>query len=429
MANAASIACVKDIILADPEAKYVIVSAPGKRTPGDIKVTDLLVKCNAAESVKEKREIFAQVRLRFNNIIDELKIDIDLTHEFDETENSILTKGYDYTVSRGEYFAAKLLARLIGYDFMDATEFVHFSGKTFDPELTDKTGKEKLLNFKKGVVIPGFYGCNEKGAIIAFSRGGSDISGAIVARAVDAVVYENWTDVDGFMVCDPRIVKNPRIIDMLTYKELRELSYMGASVLHPESVFPVRKSNIPINIRNTFAPSVPGTLIVPTKYFKAGKYSRSGRIITGIAGQKDFVGIFIEKQMMNGEVGFIKCLMDILYEFHISLEHMPTGIDTVTLVIEPGVSDEVLGRVIEKINAKCCPDAIEVSRGLALIAVVGHGMINIKGTASRVCGALSGSGINIIMIDQGSSELNIIVGVENADYEKAVLALYNEFES
>ena len=430
MANASSIVCVKDIILADAQAKYIVVSAPGKRTKADVKVTDLLVQCYNEKTAAAKVAVLKKVRERFNNIIKDLSIDVSFDGEFDALERSALDVSYDFLVSRGEYFTARLLAAYLGYAFVDAAEFVRFCGKSFDAETTDKLGKEALLPHTGGVVIPGFYGTDNAGEVVAFSRGGSDISGAIVARAVGAEVYENWTDVDGFMVCDPRVVENPRIIDMLTYKELRELSYMGASVLHPESVFPVRTCNIPINIRNTFSPSVPGTFIVPTKYFKKGQYKRECRIITGIAGQKDFTGIFIEKQMMNGEVGFIKALMDILYEYGISLEHMPTGIDTVTLVIDShGIPEKTLADAVEKIKRSCRPDDIEVQNGIALIAVVGHGMASIKGTASRVCGALSSADINIRMIDQGSSELNIIVAVDNADYEKAVCSLYNEFET
>ena len=366
------------------------------------------------------------IAARFREIESGLGLSLDLSSDLEEifrrTEEGA---SYDYVVSRGEYLAAKVLAALIGYKFVDAADIIKFRGGTLDAEETQRLASEALDKAGRAVV-PGFYGSDEYGRFKAFSRGGSDVSGAIVARAVHASVYENWTDVNGFMVVDPRIVKNPEIIRMVTYRELRELSYMGASVLHPEAVFPVNLAGIPINIRNTFAPEEKGTMIVNYEDLLCGKYERKGSVITGIAGKKDFVGIFIEKQMMNNEIGFCKTLLDVLYDHKISLEHMPTGIDTVTLVIDP-TDDEVLAEAIADIKDKCDPTTIEMSKGLALIAVVGHGMSRVKGTASRVCGALSDADVNIRMIDQGSSEMNIIVAVENADYEKAIAALYREF--
>lgn len=428
MANAKSILQVRDIVMSDPEAKYVVVSAPGKREPSDIKVTDLLIKFYNESSVEGKRQVMDAIVRRYTDIIEGLQIELDLTNDFEEiyAANQRGSATYDYIVSRGEYLSAKVLAKLLNYEFVDAADIIKFDGRgVLDSELTQAIASERLKKTAKAV-IPGFYGTANNGLIKAFSRGGSDISGAIIARAVGASVYENWTDVDGFMVCDPRIVKNSRIIDMVTYRELRELSYMGASVLHTEAVFPVSSAGIPTNIRNTFNPSAKGTMIVNYESLISGEYTRPDGVITGIAGQKDFVAINISKQMMNNEIGFCKSLLDILYENRISLEHMPTGIDTVTLIIAKP-DKEILDHTVAEIKEKCNPTAIEVSEGLALIAVVGHGMHKVKGTASRVCKSLSDASVNIRMIDQGSSEMNIIVAVENSDYNTAIAALYKEF--
>lgn len=430
MANADSIGKVRDIVLGDAEARYVVVSAPGKREPSDTKVTDMLIALYRDPTAEGKKRTFDAIVKRFDDIISELGIDLDLSDDYAEifgraTEESA---SYDYIVSRGEYLSAKVLAALIGYEFVDAADIVRFGPDgRLDSDLTLSLASDRLRVAYKAVV-PGFYGLDVLGNIKAFSRGGSDISGAIVAEAVGARVYENWTDVDGFMVCDPRVVKNPKIIEMLTYRELRELAYMGASVLHPEAVFPVNKSGIPINIRNTFNPSAKGTMIVCYEDLENGKFKRENNVITGIAGKKDFVGIFIQKEMMNSEVGFVKTIMDILYENRLRLEHLPTGIDTVTLILDTaGVSDDVLENAVMQIRERCDPDTIEVHKGLSLIAVVGHGMSNTKGTASRVCGSLYKADVNIRMIDQGSSEMNIIIAVENEDYSRSLEALYHEF--
>lgn len=428
MANADSIRKVRDIILADPEAKYVVVSAPGKREPSDTKVTDMLIALYGEKTEEGRRTALDAIIARFDAIIDELGIDLDLSADYAAILGSDESDSYDYVVSRGEYLSAKVLSALIGYEFVDAADIVRFGPNgRLDDEFTQRLASDRLRE-AVCAVVPGFYGLGANGKIKTFSRGGSDVSGAIVAKAIGATVYENWTDVDGFMVCDPRKVKCPKIIEMLTYRELRELAYMGASVLHPEAVFPVNKSGIPINIRNTFNPSAKGTMIVCYEDLESGKYKREDRVITGIAGKKDFIGIFIQKEMMNGEIGFCKTLLDVLYENRIRLEHMPTGIDTVTLIIDPtGVSDEVLERVVMQLRDRCHPNTIEVQKGLSLIAVVGHGMMSTKGTASRVCGSLYRADVNIRMIDQGSSEMNIIIAVENEDYDRSIAALYEEF--
>lgn len=429
MANAQSIKCVSDIIKGNKANHYIVVSAPGKREKTDTKVTDMLYAAYEERKNSNFDYVIALIKKRFDDIISALNMTLDLSREFDKIKSDVL-KGAsrEYMASRGEYLAAILLSSYIGAKFVDSAEFVRFDKSgAFLAEETNSLC-ESVLKGVRFAVIPGFYGVNDIEEIKTFSRGGSDVSGAIVARAVQADVYENWTDVDGFMTADPRIVDSPRIIEMLTYKELRELSYMGANVLHPDSIFPVRKKDICINIKNTFNPEAKGTMIVPTKRFSSGEFKRDSRNITGIAGKKNFVAFYVEKSMMNNELGFARKILSIFEEFEISVEHMPSGIDTLTVVAEKLFDDATLSRVVEKINNVCHPDHIEIAENLALIAVVGHGMSRKKGTASRVCTALYKADINIRMIDQGSSELNIIVAVENNDYENAIKALYNGFE-
>ncbi len=432
MANAQCIARVRDIVLSDKAVSYVVVSAPGKREKSDTKVTDLLYMCldkvNAGESVDKA---FAPIEDRFNSIIAELNLSVDFKPYYAQIKSE-LTKGAtkDYVASRGEYLSAIVLSNLLGWQFVDAKDFVRFDDKgNFLAEETNAYAKAMFASVKKAV-IPGFYGATGSGTIKTFSRGGSDISGSIVARAAYADVYENWTDVDGFMKCDPRIVDNPEIMDLITYKELRELSYMGANVLHPDAIFPVRKNDIPIHIRNTFNPSANGTLIVPSKKYFSGAYERKDSTVTGIAGKKDFIAINIEKSMMNNELGFARKVLEVIERNGLCIEHMPSGIDTMTVIIDGSDhDDQVIENIVEGIKDICQPNVIDVERNLALLAVVGHGMSRKKGTAKKVCESLFDADVNIRMIDQGSSELNIIIAVENKDYEKAICALYNEFLS
>ena len=433
MANAVAIKKVADIVTGDARAKYIVVSAPGRRDSSDEKVTDLLYDCIAERNEKGICDLaLERVAERFRGIISGLNLELDLTPEFNIIREQINGGAdADYASSRGEFLSAIVTASLIGAKFIDAGDIVRFDmNGNFDPETTNRITEAKLRGISGRVVIPGFYGKMPNGKVRTFSRGGSDVTGAIVARGVGAEVYENWTDVDGFMTVDPRIEPNPDIIEMLTYKELRELSYMGANVLHPDSIFPVRRADIPINIRNTFNPSAPGTLIVPTKKFMQGEYTRKGRLVTGIAGKTDFSAIYIEKSMMNTELGFLRRLLQILERHNIIVEHVPSGIDTTTVVMESSqLLPEVINSVLCEIKGELKADSVEYWEGIALIAVVGHGMNRKKGTASRVFSALTSADVNIRMIDQGSSELNIIVGVESADYEKAIRAIYSEFKT
>ena len=425
MASSETIKKVADIIRSDSERKYVVVSAPGKRFSKDIKITDSLL--NAFAECKKGGDVhtlLAPIYERFDEIATGLAVQdkVDLPAVFKEIEQGIKASQIpDYAAAQGEHLSAMLLSAYLGYEFVDAKEVIRFSDNgAFNAEYTNDIARKRLTAKTNGVVMPGFYGSTSAGQIRTFSRGGSDVTGAIVARAVKADIYENWTDVSGFLTADPRIVENPRKIPELSYRELRELSYMGANVLHPESIFPVRKANIPINIKNTFDPADSGTMILP-------EVIQHDRLITGIAGKKGFVSILIEKSMMNNEIGFTRKLLSVLENLGMSFEHLPSGIDTMTLILSDseigGKMQELIGGIREAVS----PDRLEVQSDLALIATVGHGMAYKPGTASRLFTALSRVGVNIKMIDQGSSEMNIIVAVKGDDYERAINAIYEEF--
>ncbi|MCQ2507721.1 MAG: aspartate kinase [Dorea sp.] len=414
---------VGNIIKSDEARRYVVPSAPGKRFGKDTKVTDLLYKCYAAaERDEDFEEILGLIKGRYQEIIDGLSLTADLTEEFDKIRENFKKKaGSDYAASRGEYLNGILMANYLGYTFVDSADYIKFDSEGyFDADLTQKLLSEKLLSLSNAVV-PGFYGSLPSGRVKTFSRGGSDVTGSIVAKAVHASVYENWTDVSGFLIADPRIVDSPEAIDTITYKELRELSYMGASVLHEDAIFPVKSEGIPINIRNTNRPADKGTLIVENTCRK------SKFVITGIAGKKDFASVTIEKAMMNSQVGFCKNVLEVFEKFDISIEHMPSGIDTMTIFVHQDEFEEKEQQVIAEINRRIRPDEIILESDLALIAIVGRGMKATRGTAGRIFSALAHAHINVKMIDQGSSELNIIIGVRNHDFEHAIKAIYDIF--
>ncbi len=424
MADANIIRSVKSIVESDPERRFVVVSAPGKRFSGDKKITDLLFACHK-ELVKSGscRKSFSAVRSRFTDIAAQLGLNIDLNAVLDATLERIeREKSEQFTASRGEYLCGLVIAEYLGMPFVDAEDVIFFNDNgTLNAE---KSYRAVAAACREGrAVVPGFYGVDENGKVRTFSRGGSDISGAVVARAVNASLYENWTDVSGFLACDPHIVDSPAPIEALSYKELRELSYMGANVLHAESIFPVRKANIPIQIKNTFRPDDAGTTIVPTS-----RYMPSGRIVTGIAGKKSFTVIYIEKSLMNSEIGFVRKVLSLVEAENVSVEHIPTGIDTMSLLIEDGELTELkLGRILEGIKCEVEPDIIRVMENIALIATVGHGMSSSVGTCARLFKAIAEAEISIKLIDMGSSELNIVVGVKNEDYERCIKSIYNEF--
>ncbi len=423
LADAKQFQKVADIIKADEERHFVVVSAPGKRNDKDTKVTDMLYQTYAlAEEGKEFGKELAAIEARYNEIIKGLKLKLSLKEEFETiAENFKAKAGSDYAASRGEYLNGIVMSNYLGFEFIDPAEVVLFDDDgSFDAEITNRRVAKRL----KGVanaVISGFYGAYENGTIKTFSRGGSDITGSIVARAIHADVYENWTDVSGFLVADPRIIDRPQPIETITYTELRELAYMGASVLHEDAIFPVRKEGIPINIRNTNRPQDSGTWIVESTA-KKSKYT-----ITGIAGKKGFCCVNISKDMMNSEVGYVRRILQAFEDQNISIEHVPSGIDTMTVFV---AQDEFIDKeqaVVSEIHRLAKPDLLEIESDLALIAVVGRGMKRQRGTAARIFSALAHVSVNCRMIDQGSSELNIIIGVENRDFEKAIKAIYDIF--
>lgn len=423
LASAEQFKKVGAIIRSDAGRRFVVPSAPGKRFDKDTKVTDMLYACYAlaAEGKDFGREL-RQIEQRYQEIIDGLELKLSLEKEFSLIRENFAGKaGKDYAASRGEYLNGIVIANYLGYEFVDAAEVIVFcEDGSFDMDKTTEVLGERLKDMKNAV-IPGFYGALPDGHVITFSRGGSDITGSLVAAAIHADIYENWTDVSGFLVTDPRIVVNPEVIETITYRELRELSYMGATVLHEEAIFPVRKEGIPINIRNTNAPEDKGTLIVESTCRKP-KYT-----ITGIAGKKGFAALNIEKDMMNSEVGFGRKVLEVFEKNGISFEHMPSGIDTMTVFVHQSEFEEKEQKVLSGIHRAVSPDSIELESDLALIAVVGRGMRSNRGTAGRIFSALSHANVNVKMIDQGSSELNIIIGVKNEDFEPAIQAIYNIF--
>ena len=423
LANAEQFQKVGEIIRSDESRRYVVPSAPGKRFDGDTKVTDLLYKCyNTAVEGEDFIPILQEIKGRYYEIIRGLNLDLSLEDEFAQIEADFKAQaGTDYAASRGEFLNGKIMAAYLGFEFIDAAEVVRFDENgDFQSEITNEIMSARLEK-AKNAVIPGFYGATEEGCVVTFSRGGSDITGSLVARAVNADLYENWTDVSGFLIADPRIVKGSKSIETITYKELRELSYMGATVLHEDAIFPVRRAGIPINIRNTNAPEDKGTLIVEATCCQP-KYT-----ITGIAGTDGFAAITIEKAMMNSEVGFCRKVLQVFEDNGVSIEHMPSGIDTMTIFVHKDAFEEKEQQILAGIHKAVDPDHIELESDLALIAIVGRGMKSTRGTAGRIFSALAHAHINVKMIDQGSSELNIIVGVRHDDFKNAIKALYEIF--
>lgn len=414
---------VKDIVLSDKSRHYIVVSAPGKRASGDTKVTDLLYRLQDAVADEKKfQETLQTIKDRYQEIIDGLELQFSLAADFDRIEQDIKAGAdRDYAASRGEFLNAKLMAAYLGFSFIDSAScFVFKEDRSCDYQKTEE-GIRAALKDIDYAVFPGFYGANEQGEVVTFSRGGSDVTGSLIAAAEHVDLYENWTDVSGFLVADPRIVPNPEVIDYITYRELRELSYMGAGVLHEDAIFPVRREGIPIQIKNTNRPEDHGTLIVQNT-LKKPRF-----IITGVSGKKDFCAINIEKAMMNSEIGFARKLLSVLEDNNISFEHIPSGIDTMTLVIHQEELEHCEQKILNGIQRAVNPDLIELESDIALIAVVGRGMKSSRGVAGRVFSALAHEYINIKMIDQGSSEYNIIIGVRNEDFEKAIRAIYKMF--
>ena len=427
LADAKQFEKVAVIIKSVPKRKYVVPSAPGKRFSDDIKVTDMLYKCcEKAGSGIDFSEDFQLIKNRYNDIISQLGIDMSLDDEFEKIISELKARpAKDYAASRGEYLNGRVLAKYLGFNFIDAAEVIIFDTK--GSLLLDDTVKAIRARVKglENAVIPGFYGRTTEGIVKTFSRGGSDVTGSIVANAVRADIYENWTDVSGFLVADPRIVQNPDVISVITYRELRELAYMGASVLHEDAIFPVRSAGIPINIRNTNRPEDDGTMIVSDD-FDFSKESMK-HTITGIAGRKGFSTINIEKAMMNSEKGFGMKVLKVLFDNGVSFEHMPSGIDTMSITVDSSEFEPVREKVIAGIRKEVSPDHIDVEDNIALLAVVGRRMKNTRGTVARIFASMAHARINVKMIDQGSSELNVIIGVSESDLPEAIRRIYDMF--
>ena len=425
LASAEQFRKVKAIVTRDAARRCVVVSAPGKRFKGDDKITDLLYRCQAlAAAHADWSEPFAKIAERFVGIRDELNLSVPIETELESIRARIDAGATaDFAASRGEYLNAKLLSAYLGFDFLDATNFIRFRDDgTFDDELT--LMRSRMLISCGPVVIPGFYGQTRSGAIRTFSRGGSDITGAIVARGSNSDLYENWTDVSGFLMTDPRIVPDAKVIETVTYSELRELSYMGATVLHEDSIFPVRKARIPIHVKNTNDPEAKGTRIVPDSMIGDKEQQRP---LTGIAGRKGYTVITLTKDNLHTEPLFSYRLLGILARNGIAAERMPSGIDTVSLVIDDKRLIGKMDQLYHDIMIECAPDTVEIASCIALIASVGIGMVRNKGVAARLFTALSDADVNARLIDQDSNEMNIIIGVEQRDFEKAVEAIYRAF--
>ncbi len=423
MANAETIQKVVDIIKGDEERKFIVVSAPGKRHDDDLKVTDLLYQLADEMIHHDKSDTFAIVRQRFDHIADELHLSFSmdqlLNQVFEEMKEHLTV---DFIVSRGEYLSARILADLLGFEFIDASELLRFRGSKLDYTASHKTAR-KFLKEKENVVIPGFYGITSRGEVKTLTRGGADVSGAVIARAVSAKTYENWTDRDGFLMCDPRIVEDPHLIDAMSYRELRVLSFMGASVLHSDTFYPVAKAGIPINARNTFNPSCKGTFI-----YDVVPASKSKFVITGIAGLNDFTLVIIEKHLMDEVANFDRKVLSICEKLDIHVEHFPSGTDTFSMMIESKhLKDDKLEQLVNQIKKTMKPDTVEVLENISLISIVGRNLMANKYNMLKLFSALVNTNIIIRMIDYGSNGTNIVIGVDDIDYEYAINAVYNEF--
>lgn len=425
LADAAQFQKVKQIIAADDARRFVVVSAAGRRRKDDNKITDLLYLCHAHLKYSVNCDpIFQMIEERFLAIKNDLQLSYPIEKDLSYLKSALRKNiPLDYLVSRGEYLTAKLMAEYLGYTFLDAKDLIYFSYDGQIDFIKTKEMMEHHLSKHDHFVIPGFYGAMPDGQVRIMARGGSDITGAIVAKVVDADVYENWTDVSGILMADPRIVENPKRIDKITYSELRELSYMGANVLHEDAIFPVKEKNIPINIRNTNDPENPGTLIMEDDNDTLTNASP----ITGIAGSRDFTVVAIYKNHMSNEVGIVRRALEVFERYQISIEHIPSGIDSFSIVVNSADIKDKIYDIVAQVKENCRPDKVKVINDIALIATVGRHMSSRPGISGQLFAELGKNDINIRMIAQGSDEINIIVGVENKDFEKTTKVIYNRF--
>ena len=426
LADAHQFKKVKDIILSDEQRKVIVVSAPGKRFKSDNKITDLLYLCHAHVKYGVFYDtIFNTIKERFEEINETLGLGVDLDKEFKTIKDNISKDNLDYIVSRGEYLSALLLSKYLGYDFIDARDFISFKyDGSIDFEMT-KTRFDSLKLKHRTMVVPGFYGLGVSGRIKIMSRGGSDITGSILADLLDAEIYENFSDVSGILSADPSIIKNPKSIPIITYAELRELSYLGAKVLHEEAIFPVKAKNIPINILNTNHPEDKGTMILHDTY----EYDMTHEVsmITGISGKKDFISITVYKSGSSAMVGVIKKALEILEEYKVSVENMPCGIDSFSLIVSKDSVNDILYEMVDEIKKALDTKSVSISEPIALIGIVGRAMVNSPGISGKIFGELGNHNINIETISQGADELNIMVGVKNEDFEKTISVIYERF--
>lgn len=427
LANGKNFLKVKNIVEADPARRVVVVSAPGKRSSDDNKVTDLLYTCHAHIKYKVGYdEIWENISERYREIAATCGLKQDINAELASVRESMTRKSsVDYIVSRGEYLNARLMAECLGYEFVDATRWLYFDfdGKV-DYERSYAALAEIMEEFPR-VVLPGFYGALPDGNVHTFSRGGSDVTGALAAAAIGADSYENWTDVSGILMADPRIVEDPKPIERITFSELRELSYMGAEVLHEETVFPVRQKNIPLYIKNTNDPAARGTLIMED--FSDETEDESTHFITGITGKKHYTIITISKNRMSEDMTFMRRVLQLTEKYQLTVEHLPSSVDSFALVISSSSLEHCLHALIADIREKCEPDTIKVCDGVSLIAVVGRRMAANAGVSGKIFETIGRTGINVRMIMQGADEINIIIGVMDSDFSRTIRTLYDSF--
>ncbi|WP_273234981.1 aspartate kinase [Ileibacterium valens] len=422
VAQASQFKKVRDIIQADPDRRYVVVSAPGKRFSNDSKITDLLYLLDAHRTYHvDGSNVFRLIKERFLEIKEELDLKQPIEKELDQLYTNLSSYSQNELVSRGEYFCAKLMAEYLGFPFVDAADVIRLNlDKSIDWEATRARLQAKMNEYEH-FVFPGFYGTSANNKIQVFSRGGGDITGSILANAMGADVYENWTDVSGFLMADPRIVPNPKEITHITYSELRELSYMGASVLHEEAIFPVKETNTPIHILNTNRPDDAGTIIQETSNAPR-KYP-----ITGIAGKPGFLSIYVYKKHMSNEIGYMRKVLSILERYNVSIEHIPSGIDSFSIVVSSAEVGDCLYEILHRIKKEVAPDELKITDHIALISTVGKAMSHVPGMAGRLFDALGRERISINMIAQDSNEINITIGVDEKDLEKTIRIIYDEF--
>ena len=426
MASAAQYAKVKSIVDYDASRSVVVVSAAGKQSKNDHKVTDLLYLCYAHMKYGVSVDsVFGMISDRYLEIRNDLGLSTDLETELEKIRAD-MDDGIseDELASRGEYLSARLMADYLGFDFVDATEWLRFK---LDGSVDKDYSYAALRKLAEGrrIVIPGFYGLGPDGSVRTFSRGGSDITGALAAAALDAEIYENWTDVSGILMADPRIVENPEPIPRVTYAELRELSYLGAQVLHEDTIFPVAEKNIPLNIRNTNDPAHPGTIIMD--HFDDDDSADDHRFITGIAGKKDFSVVSISKKGLSSQMGTMRKIFEVFETHGVAVEYTPNGIDTVSLVVETKPFKKQSDSIVAGLTEKMEPDRLVITDGIAIVAAVGRKMTRRPGISGQILSALGSEGINVRLISQGPQEVNIIFGVDNRDFNAAVRVLYNSF--